>query len=428
MSPERLVSVVGLGVVGLPTAALLASAGHRVRGVDIDAALVADLCAGRCERPEPGLAAAVAAAIASGRLTVATDVAPANVHIVAVPTPVDAAHAPDLAMVEAAVLAIAPVLRAGDLVVIESTVPPGATARMAALLAAHAPVAAADILVAYSPERVLPGNALAEIVANARVVGGITPDASAAAAALYRTFCVGEVVETDAATAELVKLFENTWRDITIAAANSFARIAAALGVDGRAAISLANAHPRVAIPDPGPGVGGHCIPVDPWFLVAAAPDDAALLVAARAVNDGQPARIAAWFAAAHAPATGPVVVLGVAYKGGVDDVRESPALAVVADLRARGYDVRLHDPYVHRLPGGEAVAADLRDAADGAIAALVLTDHPAYRQLAPADLRAAGYRGALVHDARGVLDAAAWQPGGVAVVGLLQPAPEGAR
>ena len=421
------IAVVGLGVVGLPTAALFARAGHRVRGVDVDHDLVAALQAGRCERTEPGLARLVTSVLATGRLSASTVVAPADVHIIAVPTPVDADHRPDLAMVDAAVLAIAPVLRAGDLVLLESTVPPGATARLAALLAAHGPagLTGADLLVAYSPERVLPGAALEELVANPRIVGGLTPAAASAAAALYASFVAGEIVQTTAATAELVKLFENTWRDIGIAAANEFARVAAALGVDGGDAIRLANAHPRVAIPTPGPGVGGHCIPVDPWFLVAAAPADTPLIAAARAVNDAQPARVAAWFSAAHSPAAGPVALLGIAYKGDVEDVRDSPALAVAADLRARGYDLRWHDPYVPTLPDGTPVAADLAAAVAGAAGLLVLTDHAVYRGLTPATLRAAGYRGRVVHDARGVLDADRWQAAGLPVVRLLQPSPE---
>ncbi len=347
------VCVHGLGYVGLPTAAVLAArAGCRVFGVDTDARVRAALAEGRPHIAEPGLAALLAEALGSGRLTVHAAPVAAEFHVIAVPTPLAADRTAELSHLRAAARALAPALRAGDCVIVESTCPVGTTASLAAALPA-------GTLLAYCPERVLPGRILEELVANARVVGGLTPAAGQRAAGLYRRFVAGDVALTDAATAEFVKLAENSFRDANIAFANTLSLLAARHGVDARAAIALANRHPRVAILRPGIGVGGHCIAVDPWFLAQGAGEDAAFLRAARAANLRKTEWVLARLAAlAEAEPGAPITLFGLAYKPDVGDLRESPALCIARALTARfGADrVAGCDPHVAVAPEGVAL------------------------------------------------------------------------
>ncbi|MEK9752691.1 MAG: UDP-N-acetyl-D-mannosamine dehydrogenase, partial [Rhodospirillaceae bacterium] len=298
----RKLCVIGLGYVGLPTAAVFASRGLDVLGVDVNPDTVATVNAGAIHIVEPDLDILVNGAVATGKLRAAAKPEAADAFIVAVPTPFTAERKPDLSYVDAAADAVAPVLKKGDLVIIESTSPVGTTERFSAHLAKlrpdlvfpHDRPDGADVALAHSPERVLPGRVLIELTRNDRVVGGLTPACAARAAALYRIAVDGRMHLTDARTAELVKLAENAYRDVSIAFANELANVASTLGIDAWEAIELANHHPRVNILNPGPGVGGHCIAVDPWFIVASAPDDCALIRAARGVNDDRPARIVA--------------------------------------------------------------------------------------------------------------------------------------
>ena len=398
------VCVHGLGHIGLPTAGMLAEAGHDVVGCDVSAAVVALVAAGRAGFREPGLDALVARAVQSGRFRVQADPVPAAFHLIAVPTPCTAGQLPDLRCVEAATDALAPLLRVGDTVILESTVPVGTTEALAARLRAARPDLSVpgEVAIAYCPERVLPGRILREVVENDRVVGGLTPDCAAAAAGLYRSFARGEVILAEARMAELVKLAENAFRDVNIAFANELSLLCDRLGVDARRAIALANRHPRVEVLQPGVGVGGHCIPIDPWFLASAAPEEARLIRAARAVNDDMPRRIAQRLRDAAARLDAPrIACLGLAYKPDVGDVRESPAVAIAAELLRNGVDVVVADPFVAALPSALGGAALMEVAAAVAAADIVaiLVAHTPYRAL-----DRALFEGKVVLDAVGLL------------------------
>lgn len=329
--------------MGLPTASLLAQAGHTVLGVDVLPHVVEAVNAGQTHFEETGLKELLHAAHASGRLKAFLTPQPADVFIISVPTPVDhATHAADMSYVQAAARNVAPVLKAGDLVVLESTSPMGATERdVRAIIAKANPAVVDKVLFAFCPERAIPGNTLHEMVHNDRYVGGLTAEATEAALTLYKTFVKGELIATTAATAEMVKLVENASRDVQIAFANELHLVCDKLGLDVREVVRLANRHPRVNILQPGPGVGGHCIPVDPWFIVDAAPEVTPLMRTARAVNDGKPQwvvdKVKAALKANPAYSSGATVaVMGLAYKPDVDDLRESPAMTIYELLRAQ--------------------------------------------------------------------------------------------
>ncbi len=395
--------ITGLGRVGLPLAVLLAARGVAVAGCDADPDQLAAIQAGRAPFAEPGLQDALAAAVAARRLVAQAAPVPAAAQVIAVPTPVGADRRADLAAVWDAAAAIAPVLRAGDLVVLESTVPIGTTERLAERLAAlrpdlgfprrGAPPPPGCVHLAHAPERILPGAVLREAVENDRILGGITPACAARARDLYARFATGALHLADSRTAEAAKLAENAFRDVNIAFANELAAICRGAGIDPMAAIALANRHPRVDILRPGAGVGGHCIPVDPWFLAeAAGAEGAPLIRAARAVNDARPAEVAARLRAMAASlGDPPVACLGLAYKPEVDDLRNSPALAVVEALSRDGaLEVLAADPFCARLPADLAsrprlglVTAETALARAGLVALLV--PHAAFEALRPA-------------------------------------------
>jgi UDP-N-acetyl-D-mannosaminuronic acid dehydrogenase len=416
------VCVVGLGYVGLPTAAVLADHGHQVVGVDTNPAILEAVRRGRPHIREPGLPELVARVVGAGALTVADAPVAADAFVIAVPTPLMgiATKRADLGAVEAAAGVVAGVLRHGNLVVLESTSPPGTTGGVlrTTLEAGSSLRAGHEFQLAYCPERILPGRILEELVGNDRVVGGIDVVSAEAAAALYRSFARGEVCLTDATTAELVKLMENTFRDVNIALANEFALVAEELGVDVWQAIELANRHPRIDFLRPGPGVGGHCIAVDPWFVIGAAPRVTSLISTSRAVNDLMPGHVAEVVDRALGSLRGAVVVaLGLTYKAGVDDTRESPSLEVVDALRGAGAEVRLHDAVVRPEPS-------VAELAHGADCLLLLVDHAGYRSLAPSALTATMRRPVVV-DTRNFFAAAAWREAGFEVVRLGAGVPQ---
>ena len=401
--PYRLdrLCVLGLGYIGLPTAAMFATHGKQVLGVDTNTDVVETLRRGAIHIEEPGLAAFVQAALSSGQLQVATEPVLADVFILAVPTPCQDEHKPDLSFVQNAARMIVPLLRPGNLVILESTSPPGTTVSLIPILEESGLEVGVDLLLAHSPERVLPGRILTELVQNDRVIGGQTRAAAEAGATLYRAFVAGEILLTDATTAELVKLMENTYRDVNI-------------GIDVNEAIALANHHPRVDILKPGPGVGGHCIAVDPWFIVDAAPQVTPLIRAAREVNDGQPAVVVELIEGVVAGIKHPTIaLLGLAYKADIDDLRESPAMQIASLLWERGYTLRLHDAYATALPDGTPLTNDLIDVLAGSDALVILTDHTAYRGLRPDDPAPLVMRGRIAVDTRCCLDAALWRSGG---------------
>jgi UDP-N-acetyl-D-mannosaminuronic acid dehydrogenase len=407
--------VLGLGYIGMPTASTFATHGLQVIGVDVNRRIVDVLRQGEIHIHEPGLRGLVQAAFASGNLRVAEQPEPADAFLITVPTPIQIDKRADLTAVRAAAGAIVPQLRRGNLVVLESTSPPRTTVDVVApILAESGLQPGRDFWLAYSPERVLPGQILRELVENARVVGGLNRASAEAGRELYSVFVRGEIVLTDATTAEMVKLMENTYRDVNIAAANEFAALAERFGVDVWEAIALANRHPRVNVLRPGPGVGGHCISVDPWFLVESAPDQTDLIRQARLVNDRQPARVVARLEAVLGGLEGKAIAaLGLAYKADVDDLRESPALEVARRLAAAGARVRTYEPNAPTATAAGAQAAPSIEAAlDGADAMILLVDHHGWDGLDPA-WAAGKMRGRTVFDARGILPRAAWEQAG---------------
>jgi UDP-N-acetyl-D-mannosaminuronic acid dehydrogenase len=394
------ICVMGLGYIGLPTASTFATHGLRVVGVDVNQQILETLRTGGLHIHEPGLRTVVEAAILSGNLTVSDKPEEADAFIIAVPTPFhadktgsvdgEAYKLADMRAVTSAANAIVPVLRKGNLVVLESTSPPRTTSELVApILEKSGLKAGIDFHLAYSPERVLPGQILRELIENARVIGGITLQAGEAGRDLYATFVKGEIILTDATTAEMVKLMENTYRDINIAIANEFSRLADRFGVDVWEAISIANLHPRVKILNPGPGVGGHCISVDPWFLVESAPDLSRLIHTARKVNDDQPSFVLKLVEKALGGLKGKkIAALGLAYKPDVDDLRESPAVKVVHLLQQAGAIVKAYEPFKPdaNLPGIH-IEKELKDTVSEADGIILLVNHHKLCDLAPQEL-----------------------------------------
>ncbi|TME28461.1 MAG: nucleotide sugar dehydrogenase [Chloroflexi bacterium] len=416
------ICLLGLGYIGLPTGSMFALAGKDVIGVDPSPRVQAALQDGQASIDEPELQTLVAAAINSGRLRVQTRPAPADAFIIAVPTPLDPlTNRADLSYVERAAREIAPLLRRGNLVVLESTVPPGTTRDLLAPILAESGLRPGlDVFIAHCPERVLPGRILVELEQNDRLAGGLTPACAERAADLYTAFVKGQIMRTDATTAEMVKVMENTFRDVNVALANEFALIAERVGVDVWEAIRLANHHPRVNVLRPGPGVGGHCIAVDPWFLVGAAPDAARVIPSSREVNDGMPRHVLGRLNTLVAPPAR-VALLGVTYKAEVDDVRESPALRVAELAVEHGYTVRLCDPHVRPdTPGLPAPLLPIEQALRDADAVVLLVDHRAFREL-DLDLAAALVSHKRILDTRNALDRAAWRARGfeIGVLGV---------
>jgi UDP-N-acetyl-D-mannosaminuronic acid dehydrogenase len=386
------ICVLGLGYIGLPTASTFANKGVEVVGVDVNPHVVSSLQNGKIHIHEPGLRTLVQDSFQSGKFSVKNRPEEADAFIIAVPTPFYDDKRADLRFVIAATESILPVLKRGNLVVLESTSPPLTTKNIVTpILEKSGLKAGIDFFVAYTPERVLPGQIIRELVENARVIGGITPESTQAGKDLYSLFVKGQIILTDATTAEMVKLMENTFRDVNIAIANEFSRLADRFGVDVWEAISIANLHPRVKILNPGPGVGGHCISVDPWFFVEAAPDLTPLIKTARQVNDSQPHFVVDLAARAVGGAIKgcQVAVLGLSYKPDVDDMRESPAVETARLLLQAGAVVKSYDPFYKP----EMNLADINPTIDfkAAIAdaelIVVLVSHLEFKTLSPEDV-----------------------------------------
>ena len=344
----KTVCMVGLGYIGLPTACKFAQNGLNVIGMDINLGILDKLNQGVIHIYEPGLQELVAEVLASGRLSISPEVVDADAFIIAVPTPFHEDKTADMSFVESASESIVPHLRQGNLVILESTSPPMTTINIVApILEKSGLQAGKDFHLAYSPERVLPGKILKELVENARVIGGVDHASAEAGRDLYQLFVQGEIILTDATTAEMVKLMENTSRDINIAIANEFCRLADRFGVDIWEAISIANRHPRVNILKPGIGVGGHCISVDPWFLVEAAPDRAELIKTARKINDAQPEFVCKVIEETFGDLSQKrIAFLGLAFKPNVDDLRESPAVELAHILMKKCASLTACEPY----------------------------------------------------------------------------------
>jgi UDP-N-acetyl-D-mannosaminuronic acid dehydrogenase len=395
------VCVVGLGYIGLPVASMLASRGHDVVGYDISTRAVDSINAGKSHFFEPDLDMLLEAAVQTGRLKAQTKPAEAEYFIIAVPTPLADDKEPDMSFVEKAVEQIAPFVTAGATIILESTSPVGTTEKIAESLARLRPDLklpryqrsdeGADLFVAHCPERILPGRMVHELVSNDRIIGGMTDACARKAEKLYKSFVAANAFLTDCRTAEFVKLIENSFRDINIAFANELSAICDEVGIDVWRAIELANRHPRVSILSPGAGVGGHCIAVDPWFVISAAPDTAKLMRAARNVNDSKPHRVAEQILH-HADRfkTPAVACYGIAYKPDVEDLRESPALEIVHQLAAHpDLKILICDPFVTSLPADlEALPnvslADAQAAREQADVVAFLVKHSAFTRMEP--------------------------------------------
>ena len=400
------ISIIGLGYIGMPTAVVFASRKKKVIGVDVNQKTVDTINRGEIHIVEPDLDMVVHAAVVQGFLRAATEPEPADAFLIAVPTPFksdhNGDHEPDLCYIESASKSIAPVLKKGDLVILESTSPVGATEQMAAWLAEARPdftfpqthCEASDIRVAHCPERVLPGHVLRELVKNDRVIGSMTVKCSEAAVRLYKTFVQGECVITNARTAEMCKLTENSFRDVNIAFANELSMICDKQGINVWELIKLSNRHPRVNILQPGPGVGGHCIAVDPWFIVSAAPQEARLIRTAREVNDSKPEWVIEKviltmdiYLNDHPEENINDITIacyGLAFKPDIDDLRESPALGIVLQLSKifRG-KILVVEPNISQLPRKlldvQLVSQDM--ARNLASIHLMLVDHKQFKK-----------------------------------------------
>ena len=352
---NKTICVVGLGYIGLPTAALLASNGYQVVGVDVSTHVVDTINQGLIHIVEPDLDAYVRSAVTAGRLKAFTAPQAGDIYMICVPTPFhegEGVPQPNIDFVLAATQSIASHVKAGDMVILESTSPVGTTQKIAEVLS-EAVVDIAAIYIAYCPERVLPGKIMTELVENDRVVGGLTPEATQQVSGFYRTFVRGAVLETDAKTAEMCKLTENSFRDVNIAFANELSLICAKDGINVWDLIQLANRHPRVNILQPGAGVGGHCIAVDPWFIVARDPENARIIRTAREVNNRKTdwvinqIKIAAADVTAKTGRKPKVACLGLAFKPDIDDLRESPAVHIAQALLSQGYDLVAVEPNI---------------------------------------------------------------------------------
>lgn len=390
------VCVVGLGYIGLPTAAFIASKGINVVGVDINEAYVERINRGEVPFFEPDFESTLAGVVAQGRLKAQTETPPADAYIVAVPTPFTDNHDVDMKYIRAAAEGIALQLRGGELVVLESTSPPGTTERMADyILELRSDLTAEEgspntVYFAHCPERVLPGRIMVEMATNARVIGGLTSTAAEKARDLYATFVSGELLLTTAATAEMAKLTENSFRDVNIAFANELSLICDRLDIDVWELIELANHHPRVNILQPGPGVGGHCIAVDPWFIVAAAPEESKIIRTAREINDGKPGWVIDKVMEKANRFKEPVIAaLGIAFKPDIDDLRESPSLGIVDSLAMKlpEADIRVVEPNVDELPERlskheNIQQQELEDAIADADIVLMLVDHYQFKHI----------------------------------------------
>lgn len=406
------VSVVGLGYIGLPTAAAFAARRKHVIGVDVNQHAVDTINKGAIHIVEPELDMLVHAAVTQGYLRATTVPEPADAFLIAVPTPFADGFRPDLSYIEAASRAVAPVLKKGDLVVLESTSPVGATEQMAAWMAELRPDLTfpqqagenSDIRIAHCPERVLPGHVIRELVENDRVIGGMTPRCGELARELYQSFVRGECILTDARTAEMCKLTENSFRDVNIAFANELSVICDELDINVWQLIRLANRHPRVSILQPGPGVGGHCIAVDPWFIVDSAPEHARLIRTARTVNDDKPHYVIDRVERAARRFKDPVIAcLGLAFKANIDDLRESPALGITHALAERfAGQVVAVEPNIRKLPEtleGKVKLRELNEALAEADVVVILVDHAQFKRVDPVRLQAK-----VVIDTRGLL------------------------
>ncbi|MEE1133048.1 MAG: nucleotide sugar dehydrogenase [Caryophanon sp.] len=373
-------TVVGLGYIGLPTSAMFAKHGWDVVGVDVNERAIEKLNRGEIHIEEVGLPEVVAEVVAAGKLRGSLVPEKADCFIVAVPTPHNADNTADLSYVVSATNSIVPYLEKGNVVIIESTIPPRTIDDVVAPILREAGFEpGVDVYLAHCPERVLPGRILIELIENTRIVGGINEISAEKAAAVYATFVKGQILQTSALSAEMAKLMENTYRDVNIALANELVKISEKLGVDALEVISLANHHPRVNLHQPGPGVGGHCLAVDPYFIIEKAPEEAQIIALARKTNNSMPAFTIKQINKLISSKSAKIAVFGLTYKGNIDDVRESPAMDIVNELLEEGYNVSVFDPHVHQEQV-KFTLSTFEEAVNEAELIVVLTDHDEFK------------------------------------------------
>ena len=380
------ICVIGLGYIGLPTASILAAHDFEVVGVDINSEILKVINDGGIHIEEPGLHTLVQAAIKSGKLKAVSNPEPADIFIIAVPTPFTKEKKADLNYIKSAAKSIAPLICKDNLVILESTSPPG-TCRdvLEPIFRLFGLEVGRDYYLVHCPERVLPGYTLKELIQNDRIVGGIDKKSAEKAAQFYKVFIEGDIYLTDSTTAEMVKLMENTYRDVNIALANELAKICEKLGINAWEVIRLANLHPRVNLHTPGPGVGGHCIAVDPWFIVEKYPSDTEIITLSRKINDSMPEYTVAHIRKIVEGINNPkIAILGVTYKGNIDDTRESPAFKIIAGLEKIGIKYSIYDPHVQEF---EYELSSLKEAFNGADCAVILTNHDEFRFLHPEEI-----------------------------------------
>ena len=413
----KTVCILGLGYIGLPTASMLATCGYQVVGVDISERVVKTINKSEIHIEEPGLQTMVQAGIASGRLRAQMEPAHADVFIIAVPTPITEQKKAGMEFVKSAAVSIVPYLKKGNLVILESTSPPG-TCRdlLTPILEESGLKVGTDIHLAHCPERVLPGKILHELIHNDRIIGGITPRCAEVAKEIYRSFVEGNIFLTDATTAEMVKLIENTYRDVNIALANETAILCEQLGINFWEVAQLANRHPRVHLHSAGPGVGGHCISVDPWFLVEKFPEDAKIIRMARERNDSMPAFVVQKIENLVKGIDKPkIALLGLAYKGNVDDIRESPSLHVYSLLQLKNYNISLHDPHVKLSP---VPLLSQEEALQDADCLVILTAHDEFKNIEPEKIKNL-MRNKIVLDTHNILSYELWSSKGFSIITL---------
>lgn len=405
------ICVLGLGYIGLPTASLFATNGFEVVGVDINQEIVSLINNGKIHIKEPGLNTLVQASVLSGKLIAKSEPVEADVFVITVPTPINADKGVDLSYVISATEAILPYLKVGNLVILESTSPPRTTSDIIApILARSGLIVGEDVFLAYCPERVLPGNILDELINNNRIIGGINTKSALKAQEFYKYIVNGLVVITDATSAEMAKLMENTYRDVNIALANELTKIAYDLNLDALEIIKLADMHPRVNILQPGPGVGGHCLAVDPWFIVEKS-RYSQLIKLSRTINDSMPSFVVDIVKELIDLADNPTVsVLGITYKGNVDDTRESPATDIIKELLKYDLSVKIYDPYVQEYK--YSMSNDLNEAVVDSDLILILADHREFTQIKP-DNFGELMRHKIIFDTRNCIDTEKWLKAG---------------
>lgn len=409
------ITVIGLGYIGLPTAVMFASHGYQVHGVDVNEKTVDRLQNRQLHFDEPGLLERLTKTMDQGTFTVSTSPEQADVFILAVPSPINQDHSADLKYVEAATSSIVPYVGKGNLIILESTVPPKTTENIILpILNESGYKVGEELFVAHSPERVIPGKLFEELVSNNRILGGINEESSKKAKDLYQTFVKGNIHTTDVTTAEMVKVVENTYRDVNIAFANELAKMTDNLGVSVWDVIELANCHPRVNVHKPGPGVGGHCIAVDPWFLASFCHDDASIIRVARQINDQMPIYVADRILEITKDLKidqPKIALLGLAYKGNIDDARESPSLVVADILNNKGIAFQSFDPHIREIRY-ENQTDSLKKVVRDADLAVVLTDHNEFKFLDPEEIKPI-MKNTIILDTKNCLSTKSWQSHG---------------